>query len=435
VIGGGWAGIAAAVRACEAGHQVTLFEMAPQLGGRARRVDHSPDLALDNGQHILIGAYSETLALMRRVGADPDVLLRRQPLALVGADGAGLRLSAGAPVTAFVRAVLGRRGWSLGERLGLLRTALRWRLGGFDADAHTSVAELTQDLSTRIRQSLIEPLCVAALNTPADQASARVFLRVLRDALFSGPGSADLLLPRAPLSVLLPDPAARWLVAAGAELRCNTRVVALTARLDGWAVDGQPFDAVVLACTANEAARLAQPLAPTWASQAGAFNYEPIITVYVQSSGTRLAQAMTTLGNGADAPAQFVFVLGAIDGGGPRDGLFAFVVSGARGWAERGLEATAAAALRQATAAFAPMTWREPPRALRTFVERRATFVCAPGLLRPEAAIAPGLCAAGDYVHGPYPATLEGAVRSGTAAVASLDISGVVQKALRTARQ
>jgi predicted NAD/FAD-binding protein len=207
VIGGGWAGIAAAVAATEAGHQITLFEMAPQLGGRARRVDHSDDLPLDNGQHILIGAYRDTLSLMRRVGADPDMLLRRLPLALIGPDGSGLRLPAGGPTLAFTRAVLGRHGWSLGERIGLLAAAGGWRLKGFEASAQASVEDLTRGLSARVRQTLIEPLCVAALNTPAHLASAGVFLRVLRDALFSGPGSADMLLPRVPLSALLPEPA------------------------------------------------------------------------------------------------------------------------------------------------------------------------------------------------------------------------------------
>ena len=220
VVGGGWAGIAAAVAASEAGHSVTLFEMAPKLGGRARGVDET----LDNGQHILIGAYSETLALMRQVGADPEALLRRLPLALVDPHGNGLRLRAGAPVPAFVRAVLAHRAWSLGERASVLWAALRWRLSGFEADAALSVAELTCGLAPRVRESLIEPLCVAALNTPAHRASAQVFLRVLRDALFSGPGAADLLLPRAPLSALLPEPAASWLAAAGAELRTPTRV-------------------------------------------------------------------------------------------------------------------------------------------------------------------------------------------------------------------
>jgi squalene-associated FAD-dependent desaturase len=423
VIGGGWAGIAAAVHAIGAGHHVTLLEMAPQLGGRARRVDHGDGLSLDNGQHILIGAYRETLALMRRVGADPEALLRREPLALVGPDGEGLRLPQGAPVSAFVRAVLGRPGWTLGERSGLLLAALRWRLAGFRCAPGSSVVDITRGLSARVRESLIEPLCTAALNTPANRASAGVFLRVLHDALFDGPGSADLLLPRAPLSALLPDPAARWLAAAGAEIRCGARARELTSWRTGWQVDGEPFDAVALACSATEAARLTRAIAPDWSTAAAGFEYEPIITVYLRSGGTRLAQAMTVLPCHADAPAQFAFDLGAIDGGGPREGLFAFVVSAARGWAEKGLDATVAAVLRQAHSAFAARTWCEPPQLVRAQAERRATYLCVPGLLRPPSAIADGLTAAGDYVDGPYPATLEGAVRSGIAAISALQLA------------
>ena len=421
VIGGGWAGIAAAVRATESGLRVTLFEMAPQLGGRARQVDHGGGLVLDNGQHILIGAYRDTLALMRQVGADPQTLLRRQPLALVGPDGTGLRLPSGAPMPAFVRAVLGRHGWSLTERCQLLIAAWRWRTAAFQCDPDASVAHLTRGLSTRVRESLIEPLCTAALNTPAEQASAAVFLRVLHDALFDGPGSADLLLPRAPLSALLPAPAAAWLATAGTEVRNGTRVMELGRDGSGWMVDDAPFDGVALACSASEAARLTQRIAPAWSAQAAAFKYEPIITVYLRSKGSRLAQAMTVLPSNADAPAQFVFDLGTIDGGGPREGLFAFVVSAARGWADRGLDATTAATLRQAHIAFAPQVWHEPLQVVHAQAERRATFLCAPGLARPPTVIAHGLAAAGDYIDGPYPATLEGAVRSGRAAVAALD--------------
>jgi hydroxysqualene dehydroxylase len=418
VVGAGWAGLAAAVRATEAGHHVTLFDMAPQPGGRARAVEHD-GVALDNGQHILIGAYRETLALMRTVGADPGALFDRRPLALTDPQGRGLALPRGPAVPAFVRAVLAQRAWLLSERLALLAAAARWRLSGFRADPQQTVADLVRALPERARTTLIEPLCVAALNTPSSQASAQVFLRVLRDALFSGPGAADLLLPRAPLSALLPTPATRWLQQHGAELRWTARVQRIEPAADaGWRVDGDSFDAVLLACSAHEAARLAQPVAAGWAQTAAAFDYEPIVTVYLQSPGAHLPSPMVALHAGPEAPAQFAFDLGALDRSGARNGLFAFVVSGARAWVEAGLDATAQATLRQAQAAFSSITWQ----VLRTIAERRATFLCRPGLARPPAHVAPALAAAGDYIDGPYPATLEGAVRSALKALETLGL-------------
>jgi hydroxysqualene dehydroxylase len=418
IVGAGWAGLAAAVRATEAGTQVTLFEMAASPGGRAREVMHD-GLALDNGQHILIGAYRETLALMRTVGADPQALLLRRPLELVDPHGRGLALRPGAALPAFVRAVLALRDWPLGERLALLRTAARWRFAGFDAPAAQTVAELARGLPARARHGLIEPLCVAALNTPAELASARVFLRVLRDALFGGRGAADLLLPRVSLGALMPQPALRWLARHGATVQCGHRVERLERDTGGWRLDGQPFDAVLLACSAAEAARLAREVAPAWSAGAGAFEYEPIVTVYLRSPGTRWLRPMIAL---PEEPAQFGFDLGALDGRGARDGVFAFVVSGARTWVERGLEVTAQATLDQARRAFGN-AWAQPPALLRTFAERRATFLCRPGLQRPSVAVAPGLAAAGDHVEGPYPATLEGAVRSAAAALRELGIT------------
>jgi predicted NAD/FAD-dependent oxidoreductase len=185
----------------------------------------------------------------------------------------------------------------------------------------------------------------------------------------------------------------------------------------GWLVDDEPFDAVVLACTAAEAARLVQAIAPAWAALALALRYEPIITVYLRCAGARLPSPMTALLEGPLAPAQYAFDHGAL---GATPGVFAFVVSGAAPWVERGLEATAQAVLQQAHEAFAPGTWPQPPTLLRALAEKRATFRCTPALLRPGATIADRLWAAGDYVAGPYPATLEGAVRAGEAVVALL---------------
>ncbi len=421
VVGGGWAGLAAAVEATQRGHQATLFEMAAQLGGRARRV-RIDGFELDNGQHILIGAYTETLRLLDAVGVNTAQAFVRTPLSLVGPDGRGLQLPRGSATLAFVRGVLAQRGWAWGDRLRLLMQAGGWALHGFRCAPALTVAQLTARVPESVRLDLIDPLCIAALNTRSTEASAEVFLRVLRDALFAGPGSADLMLPRLRLSELLPEPAATWLAGAGASLRMGTRVerlerVAPDDRSDSpgaaWRVDGEPFAHVVLATPPGEAARLAAGLCPEWAQTAAAMRYEPIVTVYLHSEDTRLPRPMLSLrSDAAQSPAQFVFDLGAL--GGPT-GLLAFVISGAAPWVERGAEATLTATLVQARSVLGDRL-RGPLAVVKLLTEKRATFRCTPALRRPDAQLAPGLQAAGDYVAGPYPATLEGAVRSGVAA-------------------
>lgn len=425
VIGGGWSGLAAAVEAVAAGHQVSLFEMARELGGRARRAaSGDAGLSLDNGQHILIGAYSATLALMREVGVSPEAVLHRQPLALLDAQGRGLRLPAGPALPAFVRAVLALSEWPVQERLRFLATAGGWLLRRFQCPPDWTVEQLTSALPLRARLELTDPLCVAALNTPAAQASAQVFLRVLRDALFAGPGAADLLLPRRPLAALLPEPAIEWLHGQGARVELGRRAERLDPDPDGWRVDGEPCDAVILACSASEAARLTAAVAPVWSAGAGAFSYEPIVTVALQCDGARLAAPMVALPTDAPErePAQFAFDLGAICGA-ALAGRFTYVVSGAAPWIARGLRVTEEAVRVQAAASLSRPSAQggglNGLRILRTIAEKRATFRCTPGLQRPTQRILPRLWAAGDYVEGPYPATLEGAVRSGVGAASA----------------
>ncbi len=416
VIGGGWAGLAAAIDLVHGGCEVVLYEMAAQLGGRARSV-HVDGVELDNGQHILIGAYTQTLALLRRIDVDAGSVLSRQPLSLCAPDGTGLRLPSGHPVFAFARGVWTAKHWSLAERARLLHTTALWAARGFRCPPQLTVAELTARLPQRLCTELFEPLCVAALNTPAAQASAQVFLRVLRDALFAGPGASDLLLPRRGLSQLLPLPAQAWLLAHGARIELGTRVQALAGHAAGWLVNGERFDAAVLACTAAQAATLVEPVNADWAAQARSLRYEPIITVYLHAPGARWPNPMVALACSGAAPAQFGFDLGALGGAA---GVFALVISGARTWVERGLDAAALACQRQAVRDFPAHTWPQQPSVLRTLAEKRATFACTPNLQRPPMQVAPGLLAAGDHVQGPYPATLEGAVRAGRAAAASL---------------
>jgi squalene-associated FAD-dependent desaturase len=415
VVGGGWAGLAAAVHACAAGHQVTLFEMAQQLGGRARSVTHD-GLMLDNGQHILIGAYRDTLALMRQVGVDPGRVLLRMPLTLCYPDGTGLRLPHGPAVPAFARGVLAWRALPWRERIGLLALAGRWRLQGFRCPPGMTVAELARNCPPMAYRELIEPLCVAALNTPANQASAQVLLTVLRDALFGERGAADLLLPRAPLDELLPAAARRWLLARGACIELRHRVMHVSAKAAEVSVDDRAYDHVVLATPPGEAARLLAQTAPDWSRNAAAFTYQPIITAWLRAPQARWLRPMMALRAGPTQPAQFGFDLGAL--GGPTS-TFALVVSGAAAWVDAGPEATRNALLAQWTEAF-PAQSHGQAHWLATRIEKRATFACTPGLKRSPAAVHPRIHLAGDYVEGPYPATLEGAVRSGAMAVKHL---------------
>ncbi|GCL61538.1 hypothetical protein AQPW35_06190 [Rubrivivax pictus] len=416
VVGAGWAGLAAAVQLVQRGAQVSVFEMARRPGGRARQADGAAQ-GFDNGQHILIGAYSATLGLMRQVGADPDALLLRQPLALVDPAGRGLRLPPGPPLPAFTRAVLGASPWPLASRLALLSAAGGWLARRFRCPADWTVQRLCGHLPPVVLAELIDPLCVAALNTPMAEASAAVFLRVLRDALFSGRGSADLLLPRAPLSALLPDPAWQWLAGRGAALHTGRRVASVQAVGAGWQVDGDRFDAMVLACSATEAARLAAAVNPAWARCAAGLRYEPIATAWLRDTTLTAREPMVALPPGPLAPAQFAFDLGRLHRDPAMQGIWAFVASSAAPWLADGQAACGQAMLAQARQAF-PGHFRgaDAQVLLHTAAERRATFACTPALDRPAMRIAPAIMAAGDHVDGPYPATLEGAVRSGIAA-------------------
>lgn len=430
IIGAGWAGMAAAVRAVQDGHQVTVFEAARTLGGRARGValvlPSGREVSVDNGQHILIGAYADSLRLMRLVGVDPEKALLRLPMALVFPDGTGLSLpNLPTPIDALA-GILRTRGWGWRDKLALLRVANSWQRAGFRCSERASVADLCAALPAKLINEFIEPLCVSALNTPMAQASGTVFLRVLHDGVFSQRGGSNFLLPRCDLSALFPDAAAHWLEDRGARITKGRRIDALERRGQQWLIDGEPFDSVVLAVSASESARILKASASSaeeslqkkmlaWSADAAALRFQAIATVYAQAeaAGTTplLDRPILALRPNEQHPAQFVFDRDQISTEPEPSRLLAFVISASQG--ERsGLEAAVAAqAQSQLGLAVKP---------LQTIIEKRATFECTPALKRPAAQIVPGLAACGDYIEGPYPATLEGAVQSGWSALENL---------------
>ena len=423
VIGAGWAGLAAAVRATQAGHDVSVFETAGMPGGRARSDDDS-DAATDNGQHILLGGYARTLALMRDVGVDVERALLRVPLRVTYADGSGFALSPSGPrLLAAVGALLGARGFGAVDKFSAIAMSIAWRLRAFHCAPSLTVDGLMRRApTTRVHRRLIEPLCVAALNTPSAEASAEVFLAVMRDSLFGARDASDLLLPQRPLAQLLPLPALEWLRAQGATVHLRTRVDGLQ-RLDHrWHVSSNEdasatFDQLILATPATEAARLTQAIAPDWSATAAALSHEPIVTIALTAPKRAWPAPMLALdSDDTSAPAQFAFKLGAQAADVDRVTL---VISAAGRWLERGSDAVAAAAIAQYRRTFAI---RDDEAVVLASVraDRRATFRCTAGVARPPMDVLPGLRAAGDYVRGPYPATLESAVLAGEAATLAL---------------
>ena len=210
VVGGGWAGLSSAITAAKLGHRVDLFESAATLGGRARSV-HSPALNthIDNGQHILLGAYTATLGLMRDLGLDATNAFLRLPLNLRSANGSlTMQAIPGLPAPLNIAAgLMLSKGLHLNEKLAAIRAMTTLRRKGWRVPRSCTVQEwLALNMQPRRLQELIWwPLCIATLNTPPDQACAQLFANVLRDSLGSKQSHAtDMLIPNTTLTDLWP---------------------------------------------------------------------------------------------------------------------------------------------------------------------------------------------------------------------------------------
>jgi squalene-associated FAD-dependent desaturase len=414
VIGAGWAGMAAAVALAQKNIRVTVFEAARHLGGRARTVEID-GVELDNGQHILIGAYRETLRLMSVVGADSKKLLLRQPLAIVFPGKFSLRTQRLPAPLHLGAALLTASGLSWSERTAAARFVTAMRGNGYRIDSDMPVSELL----ARNRQTgalarfLWEPLCVSALNTPAACASARIFLNVLRDGLDGARGSSDLLIPRADLGRLFPQPAAAYIRGNGGVLRLGTPARILEKSADGFAINADPerYSHVILAVGPHQVDGLLdkfEQLAPMRLG-VGALEYQPIYTCYLQYSRQVSMPLPMTGFDGSSI--QWIFDRGRLSG---TAGLLAAVIS-ARGAHQNSTQEELASAIHRELAGFLPGL--PAPIWSRVIAEKRATFSCRPDLVRPETRTSVDrLYLAGDYTASDYPATLESAVRSGVRA-------------------
>ena len=395
IIGAGYAGMAAAVSLAARGVPVTVFESAAVAGGRARRIE-SQGHSLDNGQHILVGAYSALYQLMRTVGVAANALLRL-PLEVRYAGGFHFRRGA----LGLAGGLLAARGISLGERLSAARFIARLQRARFRLETDTRVSELLAQhgQSGRIGHYLWRPLCVSALNTPPELASANVFLAVLRDTLGAGAAASDLVLPRVDLSRLFPEPAAEFVRAHGGEIRLQSPVKDLAALC-------QQYDHVIVAVGPHQLKTIV-PEAPE-------YSYQPIYTCYLQyGDRVRLPFPMVGL---ADGLVQWVFDRGALLG---EIGRLVCVISAQGDHQQMTLDEIAERCHRELASALGALG---RPQWWRVIAEKRATITCSPGA-KPMPPKIPGVIFAGDYTDPEYPPTLEAAVRSGVRAAEKIIVA------------
>jgi squalene-associated FAD-dependent desaturase len=390
IVGAGYAGMAAAVTLARNDVPVTVFEAGSVPGGRARRIV-AQGHELDNGQHILIGAYSALFGMMREVEVPSDAVLRL-PLEVTYAQRFAFRPLWLPGALGLLGGMLLARGIPLPERLDAVRFMRALQKQGFRLARDTTVRELLERhrQAGSIGRYLWGPLCVSALNTPIEQASAQVFLTVLRDTLAGAADASDLLLPRVDLSRLFPEPAAAYVARKGGEVRLRSPVSSL-AELGG-------FDAKIVAVGPHQLKHLL-PDAPL------DYTYQPIYTCYLQyAARVRLPFPMLGMAEGL---VQWAFDRGALLG---EKGRLACVISAQGDHQQMTHDELAGACHRELGRVLSNLP---VPQWARVIAEKRATIACVPNMRRPELEIPPGIHLAGDYADPEYPPTLEAAVRSG----------------------
>ena len=406
VIGGGLAGLAAALDLVGAGHDVTVLEARPTLGGAVQTLperEGDPQPPPDNGQHVALGCFAEYLRFLDRVGESGSVLRTRLALPVVGEDGTVASIEPRPGV------LLRYRHLPLRDRLRIPLTTIRCRSAS--ARDGESFGALLRRLGAsdaaveRFWDVFVRP----ALNLAADEADAEAGLFTVRTALLGPRANGDLILPLRPLGRMHGDAAGRTLAAAGASVRLDCKAVVMGDNVietsDGEALEA---DAVVVAVPPRESARLLGEPDPE-------LEDSPIVSVHLWFDRVLLRQPLAAF-LGSDA--HWVFDRGALTGHRPARGQYLTVVaSGVPELLEvrgRGLVERVAGQLVDRLGA-AELLWSRVSR------EPYATVALRPGTRRPGVETSrPNVARAGAWTDTGWPATMESALRSGRRAAQHL---------------
>lgn len=427
VIGGGWSGLAAAVTLIQQGHSVHLVESAKQFGGRARNVTWQGKM-VDNGQHLMIGAYDHMLAMMQLIGVDTEQVFNRLPIdiSMHNPNYSTLELS-GQSRLPWPWSLA----WNLVKSAGLnsLKSlvTLQKDISRLLANEDITVLEWLLDAKQpeRLIEQLWQPLCLATLNTQVHRASAHVLAIVLRDSLGREESAADLLIPTQPLGSIFPQAAVDFIRQNGGKLSKQTRIAEIVieeGQISGAiTTSGQFIDSenIIIATGPDQTAQLL-----TAHMRFPRPTQTPITTVYLQYPvHCRLPKPLLGM---TGTMSHWLF-----DRSQQHPGMIAVVIS-SDGPHEKMSKETL---VQHVCAEIHPLLPDFPENANEGFVirEKRATFECTVEnhKHRPECQTEiQGLWLTGDYIANDYPATLEGTIRNGEHCadllLSSLTSSGVL---------
>ncbi len=432
IIGGGWAGLSAAIELVDSKKNICLIDSAKQLGGRAREVQVK-QLVVDNGTHIMIGAYTETLRLIKKVRCSAGhysekEYIKREGLALNYKQSQKKQnqkpeinlpcIPLPAPFN-IIGSFLFARGLSLKDKLCVLTLGIKIKLNliTLPADLALEVFFIKQNQTDTVIKSIWEPLCLAIMNTPINQASAEIFLHVLKESFFKSRHASDLLFFKTTLSEIFPAPAKKYIMQQGGEILLEQKALSITKENDFYRVATPSSELqakhIVIATPPLVAAKLLmgintqQALDPLL-NNLKQFSYQTICTVYLQYPQT--IQCQRSMQGFLGTTSQWMFDKKSLTN---QPGLVSIIISSGGPH----LELDNPALIKTVTEELAQF-YPQWPAPLDAFVirEKRATFTASVNInrIRPANKTAmDNLWLAGDYTSTQYPATLEGAVRSG----------------------